>query len=148
MAESHVLSGLISKYSELAGELDEMRKQVRNLEADLAHIGSTIKIFDPHYPISQIKPKKKFKRIPGMKQGDTYKLTLEILRDTRKPLTITDITNQMTQKMIIPLDDKDRANLRKRVEGTIDRLQGQGTIKRVASIGDKRMALWELDLVL
>jgi len=147
MSNSFVLSGLISKYSELAGELDEMRKQVRTLEGDLAHIASTIKIFDPHYPISQIKPKKVIKRIPGLKNGDTNKMTLEILRDSRKPLTVSDITAMLSDKLIVPLDENDRENLKKRVKGTIDRLQSQGTVKRIASIGPKSMALWELDRV-
>ncbi|MDV7341359.1 hypothetical protein RYZ26_17250 [Terasakiella sp. A23] len=147
MATSHVLSGLITKYAELAGELDELRKQVRDLKGSLAHIGSTIKIFDPNYPISQIKPKKKLKVIPGLKNGDTNKMTLEILRDSRKPLTVSDITAMLSEKLIVPLDENDRENLKKRVEGTIDRLQSQGTVKRIASIGPKSMALWELDRV-
>lgn len=147
MSNSFVLSGLVSKYAELAGELDDLRKQVRNLENDLTHIASTIKVFDPHYPISQIRLKKKHKRIPGLKNGDTYKMTLEILRDSRKPLTVSDITAMLSEKLIVPLDKSDRANLKKRVEGTIDRLHSQGTVKRIASIGPKSMALWELDRV-
>lgn len=145
MSNSFVLSGLVTKYSELAGELDNMRREIRNLENDLTNISTTIKIFDPGYPISQIKSKKTVKRIPGLKNGDTFKMALEILKDSRKPLMVSEIAAIMLDKLVIPLDDTDQARLRKRAESTVKRLQAKGMVKEVASIGPKSMALFELN---
>jgi hypothetical protein len=47
MAEPHVLTGLIAKRAELAGQIEHAQDKLRQLAIDLDHIDAAIHIFDP-----------------------------------------------------------------------------------------------------
>ena len=47
MAESHVLSGLVAKRAELAGEVEHHRGELHRLAEALSHVDATIRLFDP-----------------------------------------------------------------------------------------------------
>ena len=47
MADPHVLSGLVAKRAEIAGRIEHMQDQLRQLVIDLDHIDASIHIFDP-----------------------------------------------------------------------------------------------------
>jgi len=64
MAESHVISALIKKRSELSGKVEYYEKLLNEFKEDLSSIDRTIHIFDENYNIKSIKSKKEilFKR--------------------------------------------------------------------------------------
>jgi hypothetical protein len=45
MAEPHVLTGLIAKRAEIAGKIEHLQDQLRQLVIDLDHIDASIHIF-------------------------------------------------------------------------------------------------------
>jgi hypothetical protein len=45
MSESHVVSGLVAKRSELAGLIDHHQKEIDRLTGDLVHLDAAIKLF-------------------------------------------------------------------------------------------------------
>ena len=47
MAESHVVSALISKRAEIAGPIARTQQQLGQFRADLAHLDATIRLFAP-----------------------------------------------------------------------------------------------------
>jgi len=49
MAESHVLSGLAAKRSELAGELNFLKAEMDRIASEARAIEVAIKVFDPDY---------------------------------------------------------------------------------------------------
>jgi hypothetical protein len=55
MAEPHVLTGLIAKRSEIAGQIEHTQDKLRQLVIDLDHIDAAIHIFDPTIELVEIK---------------------------------------------------------------------------------------------
>jgi hypothetical protein len=45
MAESHVVTALVSKRAEMAGLIEHHRKEMGRLATDLAHLDATLKLF-------------------------------------------------------------------------------------------------------
>ncbi len=50
MAESHVVSALISKRAEMAGLIEHQQKEMGRLADDLAHLDATLRLFFPEDP--------------------------------------------------------------------------------------------------
>jgi hypothetical protein len=146
MSNSPVLSSLVNKYAELAGELDEARKQTRRLEHSLAAIADTIRIYEPDYPLSAIKAKKKQTRIPGVKRNDVFKMSLEALKETIKPLCAKEIASIIQDKSIVPLEPEERKRLEESVFTSLCNSEKKGYVKTVPTIGPKHMTQWELAL--
>lgn len=81
MAESHVVSGLVEKRSELAGLVAHHQQEIGRLEADLQHLDAAIKLFAPEYDLRGIK-RKQYRRYSRLfKQGECYRLCLDVLRE-------------------------------------------------------------------
>ena len=57
MAEPHVISALVAKRAEVAGDIENAQEALKKLIDDLEHIDATIRLFDPDYCIEGIKPK-------------------------------------------------------------------------------------------
>ena len=47
MAELHVVSGLVSKRAELAGEVERYHRELQRLADEWGHVDATILLFDP-----------------------------------------------------------------------------------------------------
>ena len=59
MAESHVVSGLVAKRGELAGEAERCRRELHRLADELGHLDATIRLFAPDYDLGGIRPRKR-----------------------------------------------------------------------------------------
>ena len=57
MAESHVVSGLVAKRAELAGQIEAHRRELAQLEAHVEHLDGAIKLFAPDYKLEGIRAK-------------------------------------------------------------------------------------------
>ena len=55
MADPHVLTGLISKRAEIAGQIEYTQDKLRQLMIDLDHVDAAIHIFDPSVELEDIK---------------------------------------------------------------------------------------------
>ena len=54
MAESHVVTALISKRAEMAGLIEHHQKEMGQLAADLAHLDATLKLFSPELDLRTV----------------------------------------------------------------------------------------------
>jgi hypothetical protein len=54
MAESPVLSGLVAKRGELAGEVEHCRRELHRLADELGRLDATIRLFDPAFDLGGI----------------------------------------------------------------------------------------------
>lgn len=93
MENSHVLSALLNKHSEIIGLINYHKKEVKTLIETLNHINKTIKVFDPKINLSHLKGKIYHKYNTNFKNGELSRLILTLLKDSSKPLTINEITN-------------------------------------------------------
>lgn len=81
MAESHVVSGLIAKRSEMAGLIEHHQKAIARLAADLTHMDATIKLFCPDFDLRTVRAKAHRRRSPQFTPGECQRLVLEIFRE-------------------------------------------------------------------
>ncbi|MDD5277863.1 MAG: hypothetical protein PHR16_17540, partial [Methylovulum sp.] len=91
MAETHVISALTAKRSELAGLVAHHRKEMIRFSEEVKTIDATIKLFEPDYRIQTIKTKRHQKKNDFFKHGEAHRLILDILREAGKPLSTNDI---------------------------------------------------------
>ena len=87
MAETHVISALTSKRSELAGLVAFHSKEIGRIAEEVKALDATIKLFEPEYRINSIKPKRYQRKSQFFKHGEAHKLVLEILRDAKVPIS-------------------------------------------------------------
>lgn len=76
MAESHVVSGLVSKRSELSGLIEHYMQEIKRMDADLHHLDATIRMFNPGYDLRTIRVKQHRKKNFYFKQGECARLVL------------------------------------------------------------------------
>ena len=81
MAQSMVISGLVTKHSELAGQIQHYQKQIDRMQADMNAIGSAIKIIDPEFNLREIKAKTPKPNNRFFKSREATQLILEAFRD-------------------------------------------------------------------
>ena len=58
MAESLVVSGLVSKRSEVAGQIISYQAEITRLQESLSNLDGSIKLFAPEYDLRTIKSKR------------------------------------------------------------------------------------------
>jgi len=93
MAQSHVISGLVARRSELAGLVEYHKKTIERLVADMKALDTSIKLFMPEFDLAEIKSKKFRHHSRLFKLGECYRLTLESMREhggTSTGLAISD----------------------------------------------------------
>ena len=96
MAESHVVSGLIAKRSEMAGLIEHHQKAIARLAADLTHVDATIKLFSPEVDLRTVRAKTHRARNQYFKPGECQRLILEIYRDAAgQELSSRQVAEQM-----------------------------------------------------
>jgi hypothetical protein len=91
MAESHVISALVDKRSEIAGLVAHHRKEITRLSEEVKTVDAVIKLFEPDYRIDAIRPNRYQKQNAFFKHGEAHRLILNVLREFGKPLSTNDI---------------------------------------------------------
>lgn len=89
MENEHVLSGLIRKRAEIAGQLEAAQMQVRQLITDLDSLDATIRLFAPSFDIAALRPKHMAPPHVAF-HGQVARILMDLLRDAKAPVTIND----------------------------------------------------------
>jgi len=87
MAESHVVSGLISKRSELAGLIEHHVSAMNALKFKLTHLDATIKIFAPEIDLRTMRSKEHRVRNPIFGGHEAPRRIMDALRTSGNPMT-------------------------------------------------------------
>lgn len=143
MAESHVISALVERHARLLGGLSYHRKTVKRLEGALEATGQSIKLFEPKYPVHNIKLIRRQHRPEHFRQGECGRLALEVLRDASEPLTSKDVTNAILKIKNLKLDDPSWHSAQKMVVNVLKGLIRRGIITRSSNAGST--AFWAVN---
>jgi hypothetical protein len=122
----HVLSGLIRKRAEIAGELEALQGRATALCAALDGLDTAIRLFAPDAELDAIGPKRPAFPYTVM-PGQTSRVVLDALREASQPLT----TRELTLHVIAGrnLDAEDQAlflAIQKRVLASLRNLRMRG----------------------
>ena len=142
MAESHVVTGLVTKRAELAGRIEAARRELERLEANVGHLDGAIKLFAPDYKLEGIRAKPPRRRNRFFIQGECQRLILEIFRDAAQPLSAVRLAEALAQRKGLEPRVGVLEAVRKSALGAVKRLVGKGVI--VTAGGDDTGRLWRL----
>ena len=98
MAESLVVSGLVSKRSEVAGQIASYKTEIAKLQDALSHLDGSIKLFSPGYDLRTVKAKRTNTRNQYFVKGEAQRMTLDLLREAAKPLNSREITDRLMKR--------------------------------------------------
>ncbi len=89
MAEPHVITALVKKRANLAGDIERHHKELRQKIIDLEYLDNTIQLFDPDYQVEAIRPKAFRPPMDWANRGEMSRMVLR-LRQAAEPLTTRD----------------------------------------------------------
>jgi hypothetical protein len=135
MAESHVVSGLVAKRGELAGEVERCRRELHRLADELGHLDATIRLFAPDYDLGRIRPRKRRRAHHWFGPGECQRLVLEVLRDGAGPLSDQGVTVAVAARKGLQDRPEVVAPLQKTTLAVLRRLAGKG-VARVVGLAD------------
>ncbi len=136
MAESHVVSGLIAKRGEVAGQITSIQAELSRLHSALSHLDCTIKLFAPEVDLRTVKSHVKRKRNQYFIQGEAQRMTLEAMRDADGLVCSREITDTLMQRKGIAPDPAIAAGIQKNVLAVLHRVEKKKLVKQVRSEGE------------
>jgi hypothetical protein len=129
MKNEHVLSGLIEKRREIAGQIEAVQMQLRQLIIDIDNVDATIRLFQPDIDLEEIRPKPLPPRHTAFK-GEVQRIVLGALRDTGIALTTKDITIRVMSERNLNLNDKKLVRIvSKRVGACLKHHRNKGLVR-------------------
>ena len=129
MTETHVISALVRKRAELAGDIENGQKAVTRMIAELESVDATIRLFDPAYRVEAIKPKAFRPPADWSKRGEMTRVILDILRQASEPITSRDIATQLVAERALEPTDKLMRLMTKRVGVALRGQRDNGAVK-------------------
>lgn len=148
MAESHIVSGLVAKHTELAGIIQFHRTEIERVATDLKHLDATLKLFAPEIDLRTLGSKRAYKSSMGgfkrFKSKESHTLVLDQLRDAAEPLTTAMICTAIIADRGIEDTKEIRISIQRTLTGTLRRLEQRGLAKDVGRAENGLSALWQI----
>lgn len=141
MAESLVVSGLVSKRAEVAGQIVSHKTEITRLQGALSHLDGSIKLFAPEYDLSTVKSKRTNTRNQYFKQGEAQRMTLDVMREEAAPLSSREITDRLLQRKGIESNAMLVTQIQKNVLAALHRQDGR-LVRRVEAGGEPGAMRW------
>lgn len=138
-----VVSGLVKRRAELAGDIEKAHESLRQMVLDLENLDATILQFEPDFKVETIRPKAFRPPKDWSNRGQMTRIVLSILRQASEPLTSRDIALELLVERA--LDKNDQRLLRlmtKRVAVALRLQKEKGVVQ--AEQGPGQYVLWEI----
>jgi len=129
MAEPHVVSALVAKRGELAGEIQRYRRELRRLDEQLGHLDAAIRLFAPDYDLGTVRPRQRRAGPRRFAQGKCQRLVLETLREAPEPLSDRQVAAAVAASKGVPAPSPAGTGLEKTTLATLRRLAKKGAIR-------------------
>ena len=143
MAETHVVTALIDKRAELAGQITRFEQQLGQFRADLTHVDATIRLFAPDLEPDTI-PAKVIRRSDGwFESGEVKRGVLDTLRRSGRPMRAPDVVRAvMVEKGLDPADRRAFATVQLKVGSNLRPLTTCRLVSRSAR--NSGAVLWRI----
>ena len=142
MAESHVISGLVAKHSELVREIDYHQNMLRQIKDNLTAVDTAIKLFDPSYDLDSIKTKRVHSKNRFFKHSECNTMVMDIMRVADRDMSTAEIVEEAANRKGIDLECVDRKAFTASLFTILKRLQKKEIIKEVGRVDS--VIVWRL----
>ena len=141
MAETHVVSALMAKRSEVAGAIADLERRAAQQRADLVHVDAVLRLYAPELEPDCIPSRAVRRRNGWFKPGELVRLVLDILRVAPAPMPTREIAAAvMTRRGLDPADTHTARLVGKLVNNTLARQAGD----LVEKIALHRSVMWRV----
>ncbi len=138
-----VLSGLVKRRAQLAGDIEKAHECLRKMVLDLENLDATILQFDPDFRVESVRPKAFRPPKDWANRGEMTRVVLSILRQASEPLTARDIAYQLlTERALNREDQKLLRVMRSRVACALRIQREKGVVR--SDQGPGQYMLWEI----
>lgn len=146
MAETHVVSGLAVKRSELTGQIEHYHTLIARLTADVAHIDAAIKLFAPDFDLRTVRSKAYRVRSSIFRYGDALVQVLDVMRAADEPVTSSQIARTLLAKLANESEGQDYNCAAKHVNNALHRLRKNGVVEICGNLPGKGKGqhLWQI----
>lgn len=128
MAESHVVTGLVAKRSEMAGLIQHFQSEISRISGDLRHLDATIKLFAPEFDLRTVRAKEHRERNQYFRPGERPRMVLDILRESQGVMTARQIAEAIILRKGLESSADLVGQLQKNVLQAVKDLEGKGTL--------------------
>ena len=139
MAEKHVITALVKKRAEIAGEIDQLTKQIEGARAGLVHIDGALQVFGYEDP-DMIKAKDLARAARLFQRGELTRFILDSLRVAPTGLTQAQICSKIIQQK--GWDDGDAPlvkRIKMRLNSSLSKLMEKERVQRGPMVGRSRL---------
>lgn len=141
MAEPHVLTALIRKRAEIAGQIEHAQTTLRQLIIDLDNLDHTIRLFRPDIDLEEIRPKPLPPRNQAFK-GEVSRLLLAALRQSQGMTTQDLARHVMAERGLNTADKRLVRTIGKRVGSALRHLRTRGLVR--SEKGPGQCLVWKI----
>ena len=135
MAETHVVSALMDKRAEIAGQIEHTQTALRQLIIDPDNLDATLRLFAPDIDLEVIRPKP-FPPRNAAVRGDLSRIVFASLRQSSKPLTAQDIARHvMAERGLNAADTQLVRLIGKRVGACLRHQRDKGLVRSEPGTG-------------
>jgi hypothetical protein len=140
MSELSIVASLREKRLEMTGILEDLERQASARRVDLAHLGATIRLFDPNDILVADQPVRRRLYNNWFRPGECRRRIHDVLRDATDPMTTREIVETIMAAKHLSSDDvRARELIHKTVLGSLNR--ATDTIERRQAAGS---ATWRV----
>lgn len=132
MAQTHVISALVTKRAELDGQIASRLAEIDNLKQAVKRIDRTIKVFSPEFDLRTIKATRTNTRNPLFAHGEIQRMVLNHMRCAVDTVIGREIADEILKMKGIEVNAKVAAQTQKNVLTVLRRLERKGTVCTVS----------------
>ena len=142
MIVSLLIAGLVSKRSELSGQIEYHQNQIKQIKSAITVMDRAIKVFDGDYDLRTIKSKRTNAKNSFFENREGSTLLMDIFREVQAPISTHDLLDKVIDKKSFNHESIQRKALRASVFSILKRLQGKGVVKELERDGS--VIIWGL----
>lgn len=138
----HTVSGLISKRAEIAGKIEHLQNELRQLVIDLDNVDHTIHLFDPSIELEEISKRPVPPRHQAFK-GEVTRIVLTTLKNAKRPLTSQELAQRvMAERGLDTSNERLLKLMMKRTGACLRHWEKRGVAKKEPGPG--QFKLWSV----
>lgn len=127
-------------HAELAGKVNENKKEAQRLHKAMVHVEEVLKLLHPGYDVRPIAVRRR-KLNPWFKRGTLFRAALDVLRTAEKPISSGEVVSRLLAAKGVKNPSRDSHNALECAVNSSLRNHKDGLVERV---GETRPSVWRV----